>query len=341
MISLPTAFVASTAVELTCRLYVATHVNRKDFEQLPNRVEELLSDDATRPLLARYFGADFALGMSLAPLAVAREWHTAAALADGVRALSPHDFVAALLASTTLEPADRRATNDVIDIALADAGHRADAVRRIARRNSYLRGDVEYVLEDPDRAHRELSDVLTRAAAAFDEENVRRVLDERVQQTRELVTAQGRESALLDLTGGWTIRDAEQSLVLVPTQSLGPLVITRVLPDDRIMIAYGPSRNRSSDLSIDDVAVVARALSSEQRIAILQHIGREPASGQSLAKALGLTQATVHYHTAMLRSSGLVTSTRDAHSVLHALDRQHVARVLDGMSHVLLGAAES
>lgn len=334
-----TNVVASTAVELICRLYVGTHINRGDFEQLPQHIDELISDEATRPLLTRYFGADFSLGMSLTSFAILRGWDTARQLADGVAALSPTELVSSLLASTTLEEPDRRLTGELVTTALADESKRAEAARKIARRNSYVRSDVDYVLADPPRAHSELAEVLARAAAAVDEKDLRGVLDQRVTTTRELIAEHGRERALLELTGGWTLRDPAQALVLVPTQALGPLVITRLLPDDRIMVAYGPPRDRTERMTADDIAAIARALSSEQRIAILQHIGREPASGQDLAKTLGLTQATVHYHTAMLRSSGLVTSTRDAHSVLHALDRQQVARVVEGISQVLLDDA--
>ena len=335
-----TTVVASTAIELVCRLYVGTHVSRGDFEQLPEHVEEFFSDEAAGALLLRYFGADFSLGMSLCSLAVLRDWKTAAELAAGVEKLAPAELVAALLASTTLEEADRRLSREQVDAALSDPAARAQAARKIARRNSYVRADVEYALDDPTRVHTELTDLLSRAAAALSETEVHGTLVARAGETTSLIESSGRERALLGITGGWTIRDAAQRLVLVPTQALGPLVITRLLPDDSILVCFGPPRDRSAQLTADDIAVVARALGSEQRIAILQHIAREPSSGQTLAKSLGLTQATVHYHTAMLRSSGLVTSTRDAHSVLHALDRTQIARALEGMSHLLLDDPE-
>ncbi|MGP3533190.1 helix-turn-helix domain-containing protein [Microbacterium sp. RD1] len=331
-----TEVVTSSAVELVCRLYVATHVSSGDFEQLPRKLADDAEDDALRPVLQRYFGADFSVGMSLNSLALSRGWWTAADLAAGVRALAPEELVAALLASTTLEEVDRRTTATLVDEALRDPEARLAAAKKIARRNAYARPDVEYLLEDPARVKHELAQLLTQQADALDEDAIARALADRAGATTDLLVAEGRERALLALTGGWTLRDESQPLVLIPTDSLGPLVITRLLPDGRITVAFGRPPERSGELSADDVAAIARALSSEQRVAILQHIGREPASGQTLAKALKLTQATVHYHTAMLRSSGLVTSTRDAHSVLHALDRDRILLLLGGIGRLLL-----
>jgi DNA-binding transcriptional ArsR family regulator len=288
--------------------------------------------------LQRYFGADFSVGTSLMALSVVRGWNRVGDLVSGIRDMSPLEFARELLVSTTLEPKDLVVTRELVESALASPELPATAVRGIVRRNSFVRENVEYILTNPAKAHEEFLALLDECARNFEgEDNAGEVLGRRVDSTLALVRDSGRERGLLEITGGWTLRDQSQHVTLVPTEALGPLVITRLLADDRIMVVFGPPRDRTADLTVPDLAAVARALGSEQRIAILQHIMREPASGKTLAKALGLTQATVHYHTSLLRSSGVVTSVRDAHSVLHAVDPDHLTRALAALRDVVLG----
>ena len=332
-----TTVLTSTAVEAVGRLYYAAHVAQGDFEQLPDRGEYLEFDEAVRPALLRYFGADFSVGMSLAGLAVREGWGTTRELIDGVRQLGRDEFVEALLSSTTLEEKDATATSRAVREALRDPSAMASAARRIASRNAYRRADVEYVLTHPHEASQEILALLTQSAQHVDEQSAHSTLALHAASTATLVESLGREKALLRLTGGWTLRDPHQSVILVPTQSLGPLVITRLLDDGQIAVMYGPPRDRAKEFSAADVVAVSRALSNEQRLAILAEIRIEPASGQTLAKRLGLTQATVHYHTSMLRSAGLISTMRDARSVLHVLDRDRVPEALSGIAKVILG----
>lgn len=329
-----TTLVVSTAIDLVTRLYVAAHTDQGDFEQLPENGVGLVAEVA-RDVLGRYFGADFSLGMSLVITSAARDWATAGDLVDGISALPATELAAHLLASTTLEQKDRDATADLVGSALADRGRAAEAARGIVRRNAYRRSDVEYVLEDPERAQRDLVGLLRAATAGFsDEASASERLQARTTEIAARIDRRGREQALLESTGGWTVQSEAQGLVLVPTLTLGPLVITRLLPDGRYVVAFGPDRERT--LSVPDMAAVARALASDQRIEILRQISVEPASGQTLAKTLDLTQATVHYHTAMLRSCGLITSTRSAHSVLHAVDESRLTAALTGIARTVL-----
>lgn len=330
-----TQVLMSSAVELVTRVYVSTHVGQGDFEQLTEQDAPLVAG-APRDLLARYFGADFSLGTSLLVSCVAHGWDGVDDLLAGVAALDADDLVAELLASTTLEPEDQSATRELVVAALADPDRRVSAARRVARRNAYRPRDVQHVLDDPARAHREVLALLRACAQAFHEPAPPGEAASRSQEIRGLLARDGRERALLDLTGGWTIRSDAQPVVLLPTPALGPLVITRLLPDQRVLVAFGRARHGDRGLSLAEVTAVARALSSDQRIAILRHVAREPASGQTLAKMLHLTGATLHYHTALLRACGLITSTRHAHSVLHALDRDHLSRALSGLGDAVL-----
>lgn len=332
-----TTVLTNTAVEAICRLYYAAHVAQGDFEQLPDQGEAVEFPDDIRPVLLRYFGADFAVGMSLAALAVREGWRTLDELIEGVRSLSREEFVKSLLCATTLEEKDGPATAKVVHEALQDRSIVTSAARRIASRNSYRRSDVEYVLTHPEESAQEILGLLAQSAQRADDGSLHDALQPRMESTAALVTSLGRETALLRLTGGWTLRDSHQPVILVPTNSLGPLVITRLLDDGQIVVIYGPPRDRTKEFGSADVVAISRALSNEQRLAILAEIRFEPASGQTLAKRLGLTQATVHYHTSMLRSAGLITTMRDARSVLHVLDRDRVPEALAAIGRVILG----
>lgn len=333
-----TTVVTSAAVELVASAYVRAHVEQGDFEQLAGQQGALVAE-APPELLSRYFGADFSLGTSLVVSSVVHGWESVEDLLAGVTALGDDDLVAELLASTTLEPEDRLATAGLVTAALAVPDRRASAARRIARRNAYRLRDVEHVLADPARARREVLELLRACASAPWSGPTAHEAAERSEEVRSRVARDGRERALLDLTGGWTVRSDAQPVVLLPTEALGPLVITRLLPDRSILVAFGRARRGASELSLEEVTAVARALGSDQRVAILRHVAREPASGQTLARMLHLTGATTHYHTALLRSCGLITSTRHAHSVLHALDEEHLARALRGLGDAVLGGS--
>ncbi|MGW0994327.1 ArsR/SmtB family transcription factor [Streptomyces sp. NPDC002523] len=335
-----TVVTVNTAVELIARLYAGAHATKGDFEQVPAdaRAYVTVGDAAMQQHLQRYFGADFAVGMSLAMLAINRGWNSAQALTDGVGGLAPEDLVTELLASTTLEPADQKATRELVASALRDPAQRDTTARKVARRNSYMRKDVEYLLADPSRARAELEAVLTFGAAAFGEEAaVGGRLRDRIDAINGLLASAGRRRALLELTGGWTLKDETQRVVLVPTEALASLVITRLLPDGRMLVVFGPLRNRHEQRGTADLAAIAHALGSEQRLAILHHIAREPATGQTLAKTLGLTGATIHYHTSLLRSLGLVTSMRDVHSVVHSVDADQLLFALSSIAQTVLG----
>lgn len=335
-----TEVVISSAGELVARLYVGTHAAKGDFEQVTTAVGALIPpvEEEVRPLLLRWFGADFAVGMSLLALSVTRGWSDSAALAAGVDEMSPAELVGALVTSTTLEAADRVKTREQVAAGLGDSARKPEVSRKLARLTHYLSRDVAHILDDPVRARAELRRLIAWAAQGYyDEQAVHEALNGRVATISDLITARGRQRAMLSLTGGWTLKDSRQRVVLLPTEALGSLVITRLLDDDRLLVAFGTLRERPQNLQARDVAEVARALSSEQRLAILRQVRQQPASGQTLAKSLGLTQATVHYHTALLRAVGLLTSTRDAHSVVHGLNEQNFRFAIDGISHAVLG----
>lgn len=335
-----TVVLSSTSVEMLCRLYAAAHATTGDFEQVPSSAADSVpaDDDDLRELLLRYFGADYCLGMSLICTAVERGWQTEQQLIDGVASLTPRALACELLASTTLEARDQVATTRLVDQGLGAAPDLDSITRRIARRNAYRRADVERALSASALVQAELLVLLRSCVNSSEgEQALGKRLTGLADYVVDVVAAHGRESALLSVTGGWTVRNGDEPVVLLPTEALGSLVIPRLLPDGRMLVAFGPSRDRNQPLQTADIANIARALSSEQRLAILRSIGQEPASGQTLAHALGLTGATVHYHTSLLRSLGLITSVRDAHSVVHSLADERLLAALTAIGDSVLG----
>lgn len=320
----------SIAVELVARLYVSAHARTGDLTLTDTGVPPALpeGDRALRGLSARYFGDDFAIGTNLMATAIWRGWTSVDALVQGVAGADPRDLVADLLTSTTLSTEDRDRSGALVFSALnGDRSARATAVE-LARLSSFRRASVEHVLRDPKRAHTEVCQLLRTGASAFSpaEASVGSALEARVAQVGALLTSRGRESGLLELTGGWTLRHPDQCVVVVPTLVETSLVITRLLPDARLLLVFSGAAEPQG--TVAGFAAVAHALGSEQRLAILQLVGSEPMTGQRLAEVLGVTEATVHYHTSMLRSVGLVASVRDAHNVFHTLDASQLRGAL-------------
>ncbi|WP_236257649.1 ArsR/SmtB family transcription factor [Streptomyces hygroscopicus] len=334
-----TVITVSTAVEMVCRLYVAAHAMTGDFEQVPASAAGTVPlDDETHDLLLRYFQADYAVGTGLVRTAVTRGWDTEDQLITGVAAMTPRELVFEILASTTLEPKGRTATTKLVEQGLTEPDARRSAASKIARRNSYSRADVESTLAEPERVHAEITHLLSKCHLGADaEQAAAKRLANLAEAVSELISVESRERALLKVTGGWTVKDDADPVVLVPTEALGSFVLPRLLDDGRMLVVFGPLRDRDRPLTLADAAEIARALGNEQRLAILRHISEEPASGQTLARALGLTGATVHYHTSLLRSLGLITSARDAHSIVHSLDSHHLLTATAAIANAVLG----
>ena len=65
-----------------------------------------------------------------------------------------------------------------------------------------------------------------------------------------------------------------------------------------------------------EFASVARALGSQHRLEILEHLAQGERGVEALAEKIGLTFANCSQHLQQLRRSGLVTSRRDGKAVI-------------------------
>lgn len=77
-----------------------------------------------------------------------------------------------------------------------------------------------------------------------------------------------------------------------------------------------------------DAAALLRAMANEQRLLILCNLQNGPLTVSELNERIDLSQSALSQHLAVLRESGIVTTTRDAQSITYALPKGAVTRVI-------------
>jgi len=83
-----------------------------------------------------------------------------------------------------------------------------------------------------------------------------------------------------------------------------------------------------------EFASVARALGSQHRLEILEHLAQGERGVEALAERVGLTVANASQHLQQLRRSGLVASRRDGKFVLYRLADEAVLSVIAALSGI-------
>lgn len=83
-------------------------------------------------------------------------------------------------------------------------------------------------------------------------------------------------------------------------------------------------------------ALLLRTLANVHRLRIIHQLGRGPREVHELEADLGLPQATVSQHLAVMRGVGLVTSTRDGRTVRYELADPEILAACDLMRNVLV-----
>lgn len=87
---------------------------------------------------------------------------------------------------------------------------------------------------------------------------------------------------------------------------------------------------------IRDLCRTVRALSHEQRLAILVHLSHKECSVGELEKKLDLPQPAVSQQLARLRSEGLVLTRREGRTIYYCAHRQRLEDFLAGLNRVLV-----
>jgi DNA-binding transcriptional ArsR family regulator len=75
-------------------------------------------------------------------------------------------------------------------------------------------------------------------------------------------------------------------------------------------------------------AQLLKALSNEQRLMILCHLGAGPLSVGELNERLPLSQSALSQHLGVLRDSGIVATTRESQSIIYSLPAGIATRII-------------
>jgi ArsR family transcriptional regulator, nickel/cobalt-responsive transcriptional repressor len=93
------------------------------------------------------------------------------------------------------------------------------------------------------------------------------------------------------------------------------------------------------------VAATLQALTAPSRLLLLSQLRQGPATVTELTHAVGMEQSAVSHQLRLLRTMGLVTTTRAGRHVTYSLYDTHVAALLDEAvyhaEHVRLGTPDS
>lgn len=96
-----------------------------------------------------------------------------------------------------------------------------------------------------------------------------------------------------------------------------------------------PSAQAGLLSQIQSLSGTVRALSHEQRLAILAHLCTKECSVGELERMLNLPQPAVSQQLARLRSDGLVTARRDGRTIYYCVDRAKLTEFLSLLGELL------
>lgn len=142
---------------------------------------------------------------------------------------------------------------------------------------------------------------------------------------------------------------------LYPYKSVSEIhVIPSAFNDARLWAAYaddgGPVRLyfpvfRSEllreDVSSIDAATAFRALGDTTRYAIASVLAHEPQTSVELAKAFGVSKATISHHVQLMRAAGLLEESATDNGIVLALDRDAVEGISEAAVQELFGAGNN
>lgn len=92
---------------------------------------------------------------------------------------------------------------------------------------------------------------------------------------------------------------------------------------------------KSSDIDIAELrsnagqaAELLKAMSNENRLLILCHLGEEELSVSELNQFIDLSQSSLSQHLARLRNDGLVKTRRESQTIYYSIANQSVVRLI-------------
>ncbi len=334
--SLVTDVTVSTTAELLMRLYSHAHTLRGDF--VPAASQIAAAPEGHDEALSWFFGDDFALGGNLAIHALVQGWHDSHSLLLGLRQSSDAEVVSGLLRPTSATSAEIRRRNHLVGRICEG---RTDGVNDLIAQcvaDGFERETIRRVLTSPQQAVSRLLALVEAAARLFsDEAEMRARLTSTAHEIEDVLEgAPDLHGELAQVTGGWTIKDAEgYHIQLVPNEAIRPFMLQRVVIGDCAIVVFAPPGPQGRSLA--EVAEAFKTLGNVQRLTILQNLVALPATGQDLAQLLDLSEATIHHHTSALRSAGLITSEREGVRVYHHVSSEALIVLLQDLRRVVFG----
>jgi len=89
-----------------------------------------------------------------------------------------------------------------------------------------------------------------------------------------------------------------------------------------------PAAVRAMKARAGDAAALLKAMANEQRLLILCNLQDGPLTVGELNERIELSQSALSQHLAVLRESGIVTTSREAQTITYALPKGAVTRVI-------------
>lgn len=93
---------------------------------------------------------------------------------------------------------------------------------------------------------------------------------------------------------------------------------------------------KSSDIDIAEIrnhatqaAEMLKAMSNENRLLILCHLGQQEMSVSELNSKIDLSQSSLSQHLARLRSDGLVETRRESQTIFYRIGNPSVLKLID------------
>jgi DNA-binding transcriptional ArsR family regulator len=325
--------VAGTGYELLVLLYrqVQENYGLPALELRP----DLAMPPELRPAADRFFRGDIALGMNVIPVAQEHAWHSAAGLVAGLTAADPRALTLAMLRPPDASPAECRRRDEEVTRVLAGSSRHALLEALDAER--FDPSAAAELLDDPGRSVRAFAELVARYGRMLHPHDaaLHAPLAAEATRAQALLSDAGLDAAAAELFPQWHFHDLTtfDAVALIPSVAIAPFLSARVVTGQKASIVFPVSPDQPPPL--ESLAAGLRAIAHAQRLEILRLAAAAPITGQELARALGLSEPTVHHHTSLLRAAGLLTSNRDAHRVYHTVRPDALDALLDRIRRTL------
>jgi biotin operon repressor len=277
--------------------------------------------DALRPTADWFFRGDIALAMNLLPFACSQGWHSLTALTKGLQRTDSETLATVLLRSPDATMTEHRRRDR--EVARVLTGSSGKPLLTALDKELFDTSAAAALLDDPSSAKRALVSLLRGYQKVVSPHDLTAPLRAEAPAIEATLTKLPLDTAARKLFPQFQFDTLTsfKSVTVVPSLALAPFLSTRLTTGEHALIIF-PILPPTLDL-----VAALKALAHPQRLEILRIAAQSPVTGHTLAQNLGLTEATIHHHTSLLRGAGLLTSTRDANQV-------HLTTIPGALNHL-------